>query len=32
MSDDTRDLTDAIDTVGTPDETTAPDHDPTNGR
>ena len=32
MSDDTRDLTDAIDTVGTPDDETDPDHDPTNGR
>ncbi|TKX74485.1 hypothetical protein EXE46_08970 [Halorubrum sp. GN11_10-6_MGM] len=32
MSDNTRDLTDRIDTVGTPDDTSDPDHDPTNGR
>jgi len=32
MSDHTRNLADQIDTVGTPDETTDPDHDPTNGR
>ncbi|QAU13470.1 hypothetical protein EKH57_12520 [Halorubrum sp. BOL3-1] len=29
---DRRDLADAIDAIGTPDETTTPDHDPTNGR